>query len=465
MSHEKQEELCCHGPGFLSPLEATKGPKEKLLYVPCVAISGQTGDYIATIDVDPNSTTYSQVLHRLQVNNLGDELHHTGWNACSSCHADSSKQRRYLIAPGLKSGNIYIIDTFDPKSPKIHKVVSGKEIAQTVNLSWPHTVHCLASGDLMISFMGDAEGNATGGFLLLDPDFKIKGRWDSTATPFGYDFWYQPRHNIMVSSEWGSPKAFSKGFDPSQLQLYGKSLHFWDWKERKLIKTVDLGEEGLVPLELRFLHNPDKAHGFVGAALSSNVFHFYKDGTDWKIEKVIDVPAKPVSGWALPHLPGLITDILISLDDKFLYFSNWLQGDIRQYDITNPSSPKLVGQLFLAGTVLKDGPVKYTSGDPAPDVPQIQGKAIRGGPQMIQLSLDGKRLYVTNSLFSEWDKQFYPTLSEKGSQLLLVDVDNEKGGLKLNQNFLVDFSTEPWGPALAHEVRYPGGDCSSDIWV
>jgi len=28
-------------------------------------------------------------------------------------------------------------------------------------------------------------------------------------------------------------------------------------------------------------------------------------------------------GWALPTLPPLITDILISLDDKFLYFSNW----------------------------------------------------------------------------------------------------------------------------------------------
>lgn len=29
---------------------------------------------------------------------------------------------------------------------------------------------------------------------------------------------------------------------------------------------------------------------------------------------------------------------------------------------------------------------------------------------MIQLSLDGKRLYMTTSLFSGWDKQFYPDL-------------------------------------------------------
>lgn len=53
---------------------------------------------------------------------------------------------------------------------------------------------------------------------------------------------------------------------------------------------------------------------------------------------------------------GMITDILISLDDRYLYFSNWLHGDVRQYDITNTSKPKLVGQIFLGGSILKDGP-------------------------------------------------------------------------------------------------------------
>ena len=39
---------------------------------------------------------------------------------------------------------------------------------------------------------------------------------------------------------------------------------------------INLGPEGLIPLEVRFLHNPWKAHGFVGAALSSNVIHLKK---------------------------------------------------------------------------------------------------------------------------------------------------------------------------------------------
>lgn len=54
----------------------------------------------------------------------------------------------------------------------------------------------------------------------------------------------------------------------------------------------------------------------------------------------------------------MVTDILISLDDRFLYFSNYLHGDVRQYDITDPAKPKLVGQVFLGGAILSDGKVK-----------------------------------------------------------------------------------------------------------
>ena len=139
------------------------------------------------------------------------------------------------------------------------------------------------------------------------------------------------------------------------------------------------------------------------------------------------------------------------MDDRYLYLSNWLHGDIRQYDISDPSHPRQVGQLWVGGLLGKGG--------------SAQGNKLLGGPQMLQLSLDGKRLYVTNSLYSSWDNQFYPDLPKTGAYLLQVDCDTENGGLKINENFYVDFGKEPGGPALAHEVRYPGGDCTSDIWV
>lgn len=275
----------------------------------------------------------------------------------------------------------------------------------------------------------------------------------------------------MISSEWGEPNTFLQGFNPAHVAdgKYGRSLHVWDWREHTVIQTIDLGEEGLIPLELRFLHDPTATEGYVGAALSTNMIRFYKNkqGT-YSAHKVIDVPSKKVEGWVLPEMPGLITDCLISLDDRFLYFSNWLHGDIRQYDITNREKPRLVGQIFLGGSICKDGKVKVTEDkelSEQPDPVFVGGKRVHGGPQMIQLSLDGKRLFVTTSLFSNWDNQFYPDLVKNGSFLLRVDVDTDNGGLTLNRDFYVDFGKEPDGPSLAHEIRYPGGDCTSDIWI
>ena len=48
--------------------------------------------------------------------------------------------------------------------------------------------------------------------ITLSPTLlsQVKGLWSDTETKYGYDFWYQPRHNVMVSSEWGAPSAFSK---------------------------------------------------------------------------------------------------------------------------------------------------------------------------------------------------------------------------------------------------------------
>jgi len=186
----------------------------------------------------------------------------------------------------------------------------------------------------MISYMGNKDEKGKGGFLLLDENFEPKGLWSKETTALGYDFWYQPRFNIMVSSEFGSPSCFKNGFNPAEVpENYGRYLHFWNWSEKTLLKSVDLGvESGLIPLEVRFLHDPSKAHGFVGVALSSTIVHIYRNNSgDWVHEPVIKIPNKKVSGWVLPEIPSLVTDILISLDDKFFTF---LIGFMEIYDNT-----------------------------------------------------------------------------------------------------------------------------------
>ena len=455
MSENSNGKACC-GPGYASPEEAIKAEKEKLLYT--VALYTGTGiekpDYLATVDVDPQSPTYSQVIHRLDMPNIGDELHHSGWNACSSCHQDSSKSRQYLILPGVRSSRLHFVDTAtDPRAPSLHHVIEGEEIKSKTDLSGPHTVHCLGS-DIIISMLGDSKGEGPGGFLHLNENFEVQGRWenDITGMNYNYDFWYQPRHNVMVSSEWAAPNTFMPGFDIEDVGAgkYGHTIHFWDFEGKRIDKSVDLGEEGMIPLEVRFHHNPDSTHGYVAATLSSNVFHWHKNGTEWEVEKVIDVDAIELEGWPFP-VPSLITDILISMDDKYLYFANWLHGDLRQYDISDPHQPKLTGQVWLGGLLGK--------------APEVNGHEIAGAPQMIQMSLDGKRLYVTTSLFSTWDNQFYPEMKQKGACMIQVDCDTDNGGMNINPDFFVDFGQEPNGPSRCHEMRYPGGDSTSDIWI
>lgn len=51
--------------------------------------------------------SWAQVIHRLPMPHKGDELHHSGWNACSSCHGNSSKSRSLLVLPALGSGRVY----------------------------------------------------------------------------------------------------------------------------------------------------------------------------------------------------------------------------------------------------------------------------------------------------------------------------------------------------------------------
>jgi selenium-binding protein 1 len=247
----------------------------------------------------------------------------------------------------------------------------------------------------------------------------------------------------LASSEFGEPNAYEPGFDLDDVAAgrYGSRLHFWNLAERRVEQTLELGESGLVPLEIRWLHDPDADQGYVGAALSSTMWHFHRTNGSYAAEQVIAVDGVEQEGWPFP-VPGLITDLVVSMDDRFLYFSNWLHGDLRQYDITDPANPRLTGQLQLGGVLGR---------------PSDAGRDLNGGPQMLQLSLDGRRLYVTNSLYSTWDNQFYPGLK---SWLLRVDCAPD-GGMQLDPDFFVDLSERS---ARAHEVRLQGGDCTTEIF-
>ncbi len=437
--------------GYASPAEAIKGPKEDIVYV--AGLYEGTGverpDFLAVVDANPESETFSQIVHQTEMPNVGDELHHYGWQICSSaCHAEN-RERKHLVVPGLRSSRIHIVDVgTDPRAPKIVKVIEPDEVKSKTGLSAPHTVHCMPGDNVVMSMLGNADGGPGAGYLVLDAQsFEIKGRWEANGAPkWSYDFWYQPRKNTLVSSEWAAPEVFMPGFNLEDVASghYGHSIHFWDLEKRKVIQSIDLGDTGMIPLEIRWLHEPDAETGFVGAALSSTIWRFYRDDDKWTADTVIEVEPRDLASFPVP-VPGLITDLVVSMDDRFLYFSNWLHGDLRQYDISDPANPRLNGTIPMGGLFEKAN--------------HPNGATLDGGPQMLQLSMDGRRLYVTNSLFSTWDNQFYEDLD---SWMLQVDI-SEDGEMSIKPDFFVDFSALP-GKPRAHEMHLPGGDVTTEIF-
>ena len=430
---------------YASPADAMRAPAEELLYVACLhqGTGVEKPDFLAVVDAKDG-----RIVHELPMPNVGDELHHFGWNRCSSaCHGPD---RSHLIVPGFGSSRIHLVNVADdPRRPRIDHVIEPEEIIRATGLTRPHTVHCMPGENVVISMLGDVDGNGACGFAVIDAKtFEVKGRWDegSNGAQLNYDFWYQPRKNVLASSEFGEPKAYEPGFNPEDVAAghYGSRLHFWNLADRRVEQTLDLGETGLVPLEIRWLHDPDADEGYVGAALSSTLWHFERANGSYSADQVVAVDGVEMDGWPFP-MPGLITDLVVSMDDRFLYFSDWLHGDLRQYDISDRKHPKLTGQLWLGGLR---------------GMPSDAGRELHGGPQMLQLSLDGRRLYVTNSLYSTWDNQFYPELR---SWMLRVNCAPD-GGMEVDPSFFVDFHDRPDGPARAHETRLQGGDCTTEIF-
>src|SRR5215207_6999661 len=119
---------------YPSPTMAGEAPAEQLAYV-ALLTPGTNGkkDALGVVDTDPASPDYGRLVGRLDFPHGGNELHHFGWNACSShlcAHAPNPHvERRYLVLPGTNSSRIHIVDTHpDPRKPRLVKVIEGEEV-------------------------------------------------------------------------------------------------------------------------------------------------------------------------------------------------------------------------------------------------------------------------------------------------------------------------------------------------
>jgi selenium-binding protein 1 len=463
---------------YPSPKMAMQAPPERLAYVALINPDKQgptkqgRSDAIGVVDTDPESKSYGRLVEQVDMPHAGDELHHFGWNACSSCLCPYAPhphmERRYLVVPGINSSRIHILDTKpNPRRPKIVKTIEAQELAKRTNYASPHTIHCGPDG-IYVSALGAPDGGGPGGTFIMDPEtFDVIGPWELDRGPqqLAYDIWWHLGQDTLVSSSWGTPNMVKDGANPELLLAgkYGHSLHMWNLRQRRHVQELDLGAEQQMVLELRPAHNPTRTYGFLGVVvslkdLSASVWTWYREqnGSNngsgkWAVKKIIEIPAEPADPKLLPPflqgfkaVPPFVTDINLSLDDKFLYVSCWGTGEFIQYDVSDPLHPKKTASVRLGGIV---GRAAH---------PAKSKQPLNGGPQMVEVSRDGRRAYFTNSLYTPWDEQFYPD----GIRSWMVKLDiNPAGGMAFDPKFFLEFEG-----MRSHQVRLEGGDASSDSY-
>jgi methanethiol oxidase len=267
----------------------------------------------------------------------------------------------------------------------------------------------------------------------------------------------------MITSEWGSPSMFETGLDPEDLlgRRFGHHLNFWSLRQRRLTQRVDLGDAHQLVFEVRPAHDPAKAWGFVGVVtsvedLSGSVWAWHRDGDQWAATKVITIPAEPADPDRLPPalqpfgaVPPLVSDIDLSVDDRWLYVSCWGTGELKQYDVADIFHPRQTGSVRLGGIVRRQ---------PHPTAPD---RPLAGGPQMLEVSRDGRRIYVTNSLYGPWDPIFYP--DGVGAWMAKLDTNPEDGGgLVADPRFFPN--GDDFRGLRVHQTRLQAGDASSDSY-
>jgi selenium-binding protein 1 len=375
----------------MSPFVKRTGKPEKYLYVFCVSL-GKHNDSLITIDVEPGAADYGKVIHQLDLGSSANETHHFGY----------TDDRTHIWGCSLFSSRIFVINVADdPAKPRLAR---SFDAAEKTGLTGPHSPYAIP-GRMLISFLGGKEGGLPAGLAEFENDGSfIRTLKLPDQAPYGYDVAIKPAVNRMVTSSFTPPDNYTKPLAKMDMKRFGDKLTVWDFRARKPLQVLQTGPG---PLECRWSLAEGADHGFCNCAFENSlwVWEGQKDGT-YTARKLCDTGKLPV-------------DLSESPDGKYLYVSCFASDEIQMWDVSDLRKPK------LASTVS----------------PGIQ-------PNMMHVTMDGKRMYITNSLLSTMDRsseEFWVKLARIGPD-----------GLKMDPAFKVDLMKLPGGSVRGHDMLLNG---------
>jgi methanethiol oxidase len=365
-----------------------EGERETLLYVWTRDATGGGSDFLAVVDADPRSTTFGKIVAEVPTGSTGNEAHHFGYTA------DGSR----IFAGGMFSNRIFVYDVErDPRAP---------ELIRTVDLApsgfvGPHTAYAIRDG-VLVAMMGAADGGP-GAILELTTAGDVRAVHQapvSNGRPLHlYDVVVQPEANRMLATSFAHAEHFMHGVPAPE--HVGNEVVVWDFATKEVVQVAELDLSTMV---LRPLRTPGAVGGFVPSLFGNSVW-FWEDANgdgQFQFHRVLEFQEG-----------SLPVDLRVSHDDRFMYVTLWAGGRVQQYDIRDPRNPRLVDEV---------------------QIPQ---------PNMMRISPDSERLYVTNSLLSTLDGDVL-----FGAWLLHLTPE----GMTVDERFSPEFQNHPRGRAGPHDM-------------
>ncbi|MGB0848777.1 MAG: selenium-binding protein SBP56-related protein [Thiolinea sp.] len=399
----------------MSPYMAKITGQEDFVYIWTLGVDGlgDGQDKLVTVDVNPKSEKYGQVINTLSVGGR-NEAHHSGF----------TDDRKYLWAGGLDTNKIFVFDVHtDPAKPTLNNVITDF-VSASGGVVGPHTTYALP-GRMMVTGLSNNKDNGgrtamveytnSGQYLAthwMPTDENLNGaeKTGKFADGYGYDLRVLPRRNVMVTSSFTGWSNYMMDMgkminDAEAMKRFGNTVVIWDLHSKKPKKILDVPG---APLEIRCAWNPQNNWCVTTTALTSKLWLIHEDDEgEWQ--------AKPIADIGDASKIPLPVDISLQSDDKGLWINTFMDGKTRYFDLTDIDNPK-----------------------------QTYEKEIGAQVNMASSSWSGERVYYTSSLLANWDKkgddndQYFKSFTWNGSEL--------------EEQFALDFNELKLG--RPHQMRF-----------
>ena len=363
---------------------------------------GDGSDKLVTIDVNPASSGYGKVIHKVSVGGRG-EAHHMGF----------TDDRRFLWAGDLDDSKIVVFDVgTDPAKPRIVKRIS--DMPKRTGYVGPHTFYAMPGRMLVQALSNNKDKGGVTGMALYSNKGDLIATYPMPTTDggdgYGYDIAINPQKNALLTSSFTGRNNYMMSLgklvqDAEAMKRFGGTMVVWDLKAMKPRKVLAVPG---APLEIRWSLKDGDTWAITATALTSKLW-LVRPGANGEWE------AKEVGTIGDPAKIPLPVDISIRNDGTGLWVNTFMDGKTRYFDLSNPEQPRQTYE-------------------------KVTGKQVN----MISQSWDGTRVYVSSSLLANWDKggaddeQFVRAFKWDGKELtpaFEVDFYKEKLGRAHHMKF------------------------------